>query len=161
MARKSKDKAVEGEEGEKPAKGKSNLVPAVIVAVGLIVGGKFMGGGSTTVVQASAGGATTTTTAAEGEIVKLDSITLNLSDGHFLKIGLALQLIKGGPTAEVFKAESPKALDLAISLLGAKTMEELSKPHERELAKQQLSAEVKDAYAGKVLGVLFTEFVMQ
>src|SRR3954469_15204744 len=91
MARKKK--GAEGAEGEEKEKGKGkkgNLVPAIVIAVGLIIGGKMMGGGgsaaTTTVVEA------TTTTEAPGPVVKLDPITLNMSDGRFLRVGLGFQL---------------------------------------------------------------------
>lgn len=154
----------------------SNLVPAVVIAIGLLGGGFFMGGDS----GGSAAAATQATPAAaeakdntHGPVQELDSITLNLADGHFLKVGIALQLAApdeegGGHGAgggeEVAAA---KALDIAISLLGSHTMNELADPKERELVKTKLSELVAEAYldpeshAPVVTKVYFTEFVMQ
>lgn len=143
--------------------GKGKLVPAVVLAIGLIGGGYFMGGGkSKAVAPAAAAGeaATTTTLAAPGEILALDSITLNLADNRLLKVGIALQLAKTAKTEEM-KNEAPKALDEAITLLGGRSFADLSSPAGRAAAKEELSKKITEAYEGKVLGIYFTEFVMQ
>ena len=110
------------------------------------VGGYFFSSAARAVGQrrhrnSTAAAATTTTTAPEGEIVKLDAITLNLADNHFLKLGMALQL-KKGVKAEAYTTKSAKALDLAISLYGGHTYTELNNPQAREKAKTELAQEV-------------------
>ena len=45
MSEEKKDKKEKGDDEEGKPKGKSNLVPAIIIAVGLVLGGKMMGGG--------------------------------------------------------------------------------------------------------------------
>src|SRR5215212_6087609 len=89
---------------EAPAKGgkKKRLI---IVAVVLVLAGggayQFLGRGPS-VPKAPE----------PGEVVKMDAIQLNLADGHYLKLGLALQA-----TADAAEApEGSKALDLAIRL---------------------------------------------
>ena len=160
-----------------PAKGVgNNLVPAVVIAIGLLGGGFFMGGkagGSAGTVAPPAAEAAHAETEHHGPVQSLDAITLNLADGHFLKIGLALQMAPaeeeggghgGGGGEELAPA---KALDIAITLLGSYTMEELADPKERELVKSELSELVAEAYvdpetrAPVVTKVYFTEFVMQ
>ena len=170
--------AVEAEAGDeaqdaKAGKGgKGNLVPAAVLAVGILGGGWFMGGGSGGASGTAAAGATTTTTVVEGEVIALDPITLNLADNHFLKVGIAVQM-KGGepgggggghgaPAEDVDpKAKMAKALDEAITVFGGRTKEDLSSPAGREHAKEELSERVRERYHGEVLGVYFTEFVMQ
>jgi flagellar protein FliL len=161
--KKKKDETAE--EGEAPAKKKRSkkvLVPIVVLIAGLLGGGYFMTAGASAKVPAhpAPGGTTTSTTAALGAIVKLDSITLNLADGRYLKVGIALQLSKKGDPVKMV-TDSAKALDVAISVLGAKTYAQLSAPGGRDTAKAELSAKVVKVYAGTVLGVYFTEFVMQ
>jgi len=184
MGRKNKGDAEGADEGEAKAKGKGkgNLIPAVVIAVGLLGGGYLMSGksakaatptaapGSSTAAAGATAGAAhvaagtpghgPTTTVAEGAIVKLDDITLNLADGRFLKVGLAFQLSKKGK-ADTFTTESPKALDLAIAVLGNRTYSQLIAPGGREAAKAELTAKVKQEYPGAVLDVYFTDFVMQ
>ena len=167
--------AVEAEAGEEaPAAkgGKGNLVPAAVLAAGLLGGGWFMGGGSGGASGTAVAGATTTTTVVEGEVIALDPITLNLADNHFLKVGIAVQM-KGGhdaggggghgaPADDVDPtAKMAKALDEAITVFGGRTKEDLSSPAGREHAKEELSERVRERYHGEVLGVYFTEFVMQ
>lgn len=141
---------------------KKNLLPAIIVAVALLGGAYMMKGGKS--APAAPAGAVTTTTAAEGAVVPLDPITVNLADGRFLKVGLAVQLSKTAKAAaegETPQAQMAKALDEAISLLGHSTYNDLINPEGRDKVKEELSKRVRERYDGEVLGVYFTEFVMQ
>ena len=105
-----------------------------------------------------------------GAIVQLDAMTLNLADGHFLKLGLALQLTKqasGGASAPAQGAAAAPAVDgapaqdAAITVLGERTYAQLLAPGGRTRARQSLQREVTTRYGGKVMRVYFTEFVMQ
>ncbi|MBG0818491.1 flagellar basal body-associated protein FliL [Planomonospora sp. ID82291] len=92
-----------------------------------------------------------------GAVATLDAITINLSDGHFLKLKLALQA-----TAEVAEApDGSKALDLAIDQFSNKPVDELSSDKARNLAKQELLEKIEKAYEGEIMDIYFTEFVMQ
>ena len=94
---------------------------------------------------------------APGAVIKLDPITLNLKKGHFLKVGLALQATTTAHEAP----EGSKALDLAISTFSDKDPAELSSNEAREKIKEELTKQVEKAYEHDVMGVYFTEFVMQ
>jgi flagellar FliL protein len=91
------------------------------------------------------GGEETTTLPAPeaGEMIEVDPITINLAGGHFLKLGMGLQVVKGAHAAP----SSAKALDLAISQFSGKTLAELSTAEGREKNKAELTARVKLAYA--------------
>ena len=161
MGKKQVDAAAADGAGKK--KGKSNLLPAIVVAAGLLGGGYFMssGGAKGTAAAATAGPTTTTSEKVEhGEVVKLDSITLNLADGRFVKLGLALEL-KEGLKAEGFEGEAARALDIAISTLGDKSYAQLAAAGGRDKAKTELNDKVVKAYGGEVTEIYFTEFVMQ
>ena len=96
------------------------------------------------------------------QIAKLEDITLNLSDGHFLKLGLALQLAPKAPVADYTSGgAASKALDLAIDVFGSSSYNQLVKPTQRDQAKDKLSQEVVKAYNGQVEGLYITDFVMQ
>jgi flagellar FliL protein len=171
MARKRKkagEEGAESAEGDKGGKGKKgNLVPAVVIAIGLIVGGKMMGGGGGAAPAASA--VATTTTLVAGPVVKIDPITLNMSDGRFLRVGLGFQLSADAATAaHTAKPDTTdaagtyaKALDLAIGVLGGQNYQELVSPAGREAAKKELLKELKVAYPHEIEDVYFTEFVLQ
>ncbi len=92
-----------------------------------------------------------------GVITTLDPITINLSGGHFLKLGLALQQDK-----KVAEAVSgAKALDAAIELFSGKTIAELSTKDGRDKAKEKLVETVTEDYDNEVYDLYFTEFVYQ
>lgn len=170
MARSKPQSTAAAESGE-GGKKKGALLPAVVVAVGLLGGGYLMGGrGGAAQAAAPAHEAGAHEAPAEpepepGEVLPLDSITLNLADGRFLKVGLALQLTKAdkghGEETEKTAGFAAPALDEAIAVLGERSYAELSAPGGRAQAKEQLSRAVAERYDGKVLGVYFTEFVMQ
>jgi flagellar FliL protein len=96
------------------------------------------------------------------QIAKLEDITLNLSDGHFLKLGLALQLAPKAPVTDYTSGgAASKALDLAIDVFGSSSYSQLVKPTQRDQAKDKLSQAVVKAYNGQVEGLYITDFVMQ
>ena len=161
------------EEASAPKSGSNNLIPAIVVAVGLLGGGFFMGQKGDAPPPATqpepVHAAQVSEEATHGPVQNLEPITLNLADGRFLKVGLALQLAEAEGAGEEAEQELPgaKALDLAISLLGTHSMDELASPKDRELVKKKLSQQVAAAYMDPltqeslVTKVYFTEFVMQ
>lgn len=157
MAKKKKDKDAEG--------GKSKKVPMVIAAVVILALGYMFGPGKAKPAPA-AGGPTTTTTVL-GAVAGLEPITLNLADGRYLKVAIALQLkevaAEGGHGGGGGDDQShwARALDATISVLGERTYEDLAAPGGREKAKEELSHHVAELYHGEVVDVYFTEFVMQ
>jgi flagellar FliL protein len=91
-----------------------------------------------------------------GEVMALEPIQVNLADGHYLRIGIALQL-----SAEAHEADGSKALDQVIALFSGVDQAELVKPGQREELKETLEEELHHSYHGDVLEVYFTEFVTQ
>src|SRR4051812_10017436 len=162
----AKKKAPDTADGPAPKKGRSNMIPAVVVAAGLLGGGYFMSGGGGAKAEpagaavAGASATTSTTEGVNGEVVKLDPITMNLADGRFVKLGLGLQLKEGVP-AEGFETKAAKALDLAISTFGDVTAPALAAPGGREATKDALNKKIAAAYGGKITDIYFTEFVVQ
>ncbi len=135
-------------------KGKGNLVPAVVLAVGIAVGGYFMGG--------SSGAAPAEEPKPElGEVATMDALSVNLADGHFLKVGIALQLTKDVSLEHFGEGELAKAKDLLIEEVGGRPMEELATPDGREKLKEELVEKAEETFHGDVIDVYFTDFVMQ
>jgi flagellar protein FliL len=91
-----------------------------------------------------------------GEVVKLDPIQVNLAGSHYLRLGIALQLVAGAA-----EADGSKALDAAIAEFSGADMAEVNDPGKREEYKVQLEKELDERYEGDVMGVYFTEFVTQ
>jgi flagellar FliL protein len=91
-----------------------------------------------------------------GEVLRLDPIQVNLAGGHYLKIGVALQL-----TADAHEADGAMALDATIDAFSGKSMDALTRPDNREKLKAHLEKELEHRYHGDVMGVYFTDFVTQ
>jgi len=151
---------------EQPKKSRKKLF--IIVAVLLVVlgAGGFVGKGM--LAKPSEPEPDPKTVA--GHVDTLAPITLNLADGRYLKLTLALQLSEAAspPPGSVDEAagavpelNGARALDAAISVLGQHTYRELLAPGGQARAQRSLSARVRKLYPGEVLGVYFTEFLMQ
>lgn len=91
-----------------------------------------------------------------GEVVALEPIQINLAAGHYLRIGLALQL-----TETAHDVDGSKALDAAIEIFSGVEMSELTRARQRGEYKHQLEESLHESYHGDVMGVYFTEFVTQ
>lgn len=156
------DNETDGE--EKKGKGKKKLfiivgaaLVVVLAAVG-VVGFMFLGKSDEADKAEAAPEA--------GVVVPLeDEMTLNLADGRFLKIQLALQL-----TAEATEAAGAKpadtvdgsmAQDAAIAILSNYKYDQLLDPKVKEEARVKLTEEVKKRYDDAVMQVYFRQFVMQ
>ncbi|HEY3832703.1 MAG TPA: flagellar basal body-associated FliL family protein [Acidimicrobiia bacterium] len=91
-----------------------------------------------------------------------DSVTIDLADGAYLKVGIALELAAGiDPTVAKTDGLGDKATDITLRELAKHTMAGLAPPGARNKVQQQLSFDVCMAYNAKILSVYFTEFVMQ
>ncbi len=175
MARKKKARG-EAEGGTDAAQaqagGKSMTVPAIIVAVAVLAAGFMMKGGGGAAAAAPAP-EPTEEAVHEGPVVETEPMTLNLADGHYLKVGIALQMAAPeegeaaahggghGGGEEDTGPPTAKALDLAITAFSSHTKEELSDAKERAKVKEHLTSEIAEAYHGEVVDIYFTQFVMQ
>ena len=87
----------------------------------------------------------------------IPSALINLASGHYLKLGIALQLVEGAPE----EVDGSKALDAAIDLFSGLPVEEVATAKERRALKEELATTLEEAYDEEVMGVYFTEFVTQ
>jgi len=90
-------------------------------------------------------------------IVDLDAHSLNLADGHYLRLGISLELTKKNDTLD-----GAPALDAAIAIFSGRTVDEVTDPATREQLRAELLAKCQEAY-GKdlVMGVKFSDYVTQ
>lgn len=110
---------------------------------------------------------TTTTTAGPdaptpaGPVDSLDAITINLSAGHYLKVGLALQVPAGIDPTTVKTTENWEAVaaKTVIDALSGQTVEALSAHRQSE--ENDIGDTVCRKTEGKILTIYFTDFVMQ
>jgi flagellar FliL protein len=91
-----------------------------------------------------------------GEVVTLEPIQINLAAEHYLRVGIALQL-----TASAHEADGSKALDATIGIFSGLPMDEVNDPKHRAKLKKELEHELGELYHHDVMGVYFTDFVMQ
>ena len=92
-----------------------------------------------------------------GEVMPVESVSINLANGRYLRVGLGLQL-----SAEVEEELDPsKALDRTISLFSGRTIDEVTSAEGRVLLKAELTRQLQEVYHGEVLEVFFTEYVTQ
>ena len=142
------------------------MLPAATVAAAVLVAGFVMQGGAP---AASPAPSEKTPHPVEGPVVEMEPVTLNLSDGYYLRVGVALQLAAPPDDSEgegeegVGTEEFPtaKASDLIVATFPKYTKKQLSSPRGREAAKKLLSERIVDAYGGAVTGMYLTSFVMQ
>jgi len=92
-----------------------------------------------------------------GTVLVIEPISLNLADGHYLRLGLGLQLTKD--VAE--EPDTARALDQAVALFSGRTMAEVNSAEGREALKVELLAQLTEVYEGEVIDVYFTDYVTQ
>jgi flagellar FliL protein len=92
-----------------------------------------------------------------GLVSPLTSIQINLAGGHYLRLGIALQLTTGAGKA----VDGSKALDSAIDIFSGLPMAEVDKRSSRERLRMKLDKTLEQKYDGDVMDVYFTEFVTQ
>ena len=93
-----------------------------------------------------------------GSVAKVSSVSLNLAGGHYLRLGLGLQLTA---TADAKTFDTSKAAALAISLYSERTVDEVTVASSRDTLKAQLLAAIEKAYPKEVMGLYFTDYVTQ
>jgi flagellar FliL protein len=103
------------------------------------------------------GGEPTVEAPEPGAVVTVDPVSLNLADGHYLRIGFGLQLTKDTVEAP----DTAKALDIAISLYSGRSVAEISDPATRAALKTELVKQLTEEYDGEVMDVYLTNFVTQ
>jgi len=106
-------------------------------------------------------------TVATGGTSDLPSMTINLADGRFLKVGISLELGHDVVTDE-FKAKQAKAADVVLKFFTTKTVAQLTSD-KREQVKLELTCKLQQAYPSEtkdgkagdptIAGVLFREFL--
>lgn len=92
-----------------------------------------------------------------GAVLPLESQQINLAAGHYLRLGIALQLTdKAG-----VEVDGSKALDAAITVFSGLTLEQVTKAGGRDALKKKLLTDVEHRYEDEVIDLYFTEFVTQ
>jgi flagellar FliL protein len=92
-----------------------------------------------------------------GAVLQVEPISINLAGGHYLRLGMGLQL-----TADVADEPDPaRALDLAIEQYSGRTVAEVSDRDARAKLKKSLVERLEETYDGEVMDVYLTDYVTQ
>ena len=158
LGKKAKGKGKD--KGDGKGKGKAVRLIGVLIVVAAVAAYWFlMGPGA----GASDDAAPVTGAEAEyelGEVLVVEPISINLEGGHYLRLGLGLQLTAhGGHSAT--PVSSAQALDAAIALFSGRSTEELADLKTRDALKAALTETLKELYDEQVVGVYYTDFVTQ
>jgi flagellar protein FliL len=94
-----------------------------------------------------------------GEIVQLDPETVNLTDSHYLKVAVAIQVVAGKSTAATFQGS--QAEQLIIDEFSNRSVASLASNAARKKLMAQLEHKIKVAYKDEVFTTFLTQFVMQ
>ena len=142
---------------EAPKKSNKMLMIIVIAAVVLI------GGGAGAFFMMKGDSAEAAKEPEKGAVTAIDeSLTINLADGHYLKLQFALQQTADAGTEEV---DTSEAINMAIDEYTGKTVAELSTDKGREEIKDDLLKKLEAAYTEDkkkmVMGIYYTQFVTQ
>lgn len=153
MAKDEKDKATE----EAPKKGSKKKLIMILAIVVVALGGGGAGGYFMFAPKKAAA----KEVLVAGVVVPLDAVTINLADGHYLKLKMTLQATDKAAEAP----DGSKALDAAISLFSNLDSKELLTNNGREKYKNELKEKVVKAYTVKkekeIMDVYYTTFVIQ
>ncbi|MBF0689178.1 MAG: flagellar basal body-associated FliL family protein [Cellulomonas sp.] len=123
---------------------------AVVLLAAAVAAGWFLYG-------RGAGASVPEPTAEPGEVAHVEAISVNLADGHYLRLGLGLQL-----TADAHGAPDPApALDAAIALFSGRTIAEVQDPVARDALTAELVTVLQETYDGEVMDVYLTNYVTQ
>ncbi|MGI8665852.1 MAG: flagellar basal body-associated FliL family protein [Jatrophihabitans sp.] len=91
-----------------------------------------------------------------GPVIQMDEMTLNLTDGHYLRMKVALQTTKG--TNE--ELDTSEAAQLVIDEYSNRTVAQLTGDVARTKVKNALVLKLQKAYPKQIIGAFYTEFVM-
>jgi flagellar protein FliL len=138
--------------GKKAGKKKSKKMKIIILAVVLLLLGavaKF-----TVLAPSAPAGAAKPV---PGQVVEMTDMTLNLANGHYLRIKLGLQTVKGTPE----ELDTSKAAQAVIDQFSDRPVTELTGEAARTKAKAELLGKLQKAYPKQILDVIYTEFFTQ
>ena len=145
-------------EAEAPEKKVRKLRKPLVAVVGVaVLGGAGYAAFALGLVGGGSGAAPAPEEPVPGQVLEVEPISLNLADGHYLRLGLGLQL-----TEDVTEAPDPsRALDLAIATFSGRTVAEVTDPATREALKDELATQLGEVYEGEVMDVYLTNYVTQ
>jgi len=139
-----------GKKGKKDAKGSKKKKIIILIVLLLVVGGA----GYKILMPPPKPGP-----AKAGDAVILGPLTLNLTDGHYLQVGVSIDLVQGKATKDKF--ETAPAMQSIIDEFSNRSVASLSTRAARTKSLTELITEMKKEYPGLVFDAHLTQFVTQ
>lgn len=91
-----------------------------------------------------------------GKVLSAPAVSINLAGGHYLRLGLGLQLSEAA-----YKPDPAAAVDAAITLFSGRSITEVNDAESRDALKTELRERLWELYDGDVLDVYYTDYVTQ
>ncbi len=151
-----KDKGAKG--------GRSNLVPALVLAAGIAAGGYFMGGSS---ADSAAVVAEPEPAVVAGEVIELDAVTVNLANGRFVRVGVAIlasedyEPIESDDGWRFPSGHESRLRDQLIANFAGRDVSAVTGHDSLEVVKADLLERSNRVLDGHALEVYLTELVVQ
>jgi len=143
------------------------IVAVVMVALGYLVGSKMTAGGSggeTGTIAQDGSSAGHQDAEAPGEIILMEDIIVNPSGTggtRFLSVSIGFEAASK-ETAELLQNREAVIKDALITILGSKTIEQLSDTKEKEITRFQIKKRTEQLLESEDLtAVYFTDFILQ
>ena len=162
----------EGEAESRKPKKRSPLLIYVAIAVAMAAGGYFVGTKLLHPSEETAAESTTEEKTAKKqkhsneptEMFMMEDIIVNPSGTggtRFLSVAIGFE-IGSRETVQLFEKREPVIKDALITILGSKTIEQLSDPKEKEITRYQIKKRVQQLlHVDDLAAVYFTDFILQ
>ena len=138
------------ETSEERRGGRRNLIIIAILLLVILAGGAYL-------VLKPKGGSSKPPEPKPGAVLRLTNLQLNLAGGHYLSLGLALQLTTKAPS----DINGSEADDAAINEYSGLSLEQVSTAAQRQQLKAELLSTLEKDYPNDVMAVYYTAFVTQ
>lgn len=166
------DKKSSDDADNKKGRGKNRMLIIGVLCVAIAAGGYVIGGrGSASAPVEETAEEAEETEPTIAKIVELDAVNVNLADGHYLRIAVALGLSEealhadedggGHGGSDEFHYDTAPASDLVLQTFLGRHMDELATPEGRQHAREDLYHGLEQYYGEDIVTIFLTEFVMQ
>lgn len=162
--------APEDKRSKKTKSGRSNLLPALVLAAGIAAAGYFVGapGGDAGAETDAATGEAAAEEVEPGVVVELEPMTLNLDGGRFLRVGVAVlttsefeSFADDEGTMRLTPDHGSQLRDQLIAMFAGRQISELTGSDNLEDTKAELLDRANQVLDDQALEVYLTEFVTQ
>jgi len=104
----------------------------------------------------------TTNTGVATESVDMSEVVVNLKGGHYLRVKVTLEYPQDKKLSEEIKKKKPQLMDVIITTMRSKTLEEVSPVDSGDSVKESLLDAInQNLVNGKVTGIYFTDYLVQ